>query len=233
MVLYPFETQLVLAGDNLGVVVSNATITIYAPSDTNMVTPLTLKDPTGVPLANPLQASANGFLPPFQATLPQVMWSGGGYAGYLNSFQGLLDAALAAQAAAEAAVGGATGLPSGGADGQFLGRAAGHPLWVAAPTGGTVNASDVDTIIADKVQAGTGATVSALDNRYRQNGAVPVADLPAGSTVVVRKTGSSWPARPTTRSDIVCIWVGADPDPAIITTGTSGALNNVDIRMAI
>lgn len=232
MPLYPFETQLVLASDATGIVVANALVTIYAPSDTNRTSPLTLTDPTGLPLSNPLQASAQGFLPAFQASMAQVMWSGGGYIGYLNSFKGMLDAAVAAQAAAEAAQASATGLPAGGTDGQVLGRAAGQPVWVAAPSS-SVSPADVDTIVANAVQSGTGAAVGALDNRYKQDGITPISELPAGSTLVVRKTGSTWPARPTTRTDIVVIWVGVDPDPAIITTGTGGALSNVDIRMAI
>lgn len=234
MALYPFETQLVLAGDSAGVVVTNASITLYAPSDTTLSSPIALKDASGLPVSNPLQASAQGFLPAFQAEVPQVLWSGGGYIGYINSFDGVLNAALAAQAAAEAAATGAAGgVPAGGSNGQVLGKVGGMTQWVDQTGGGSVNAGDVDTIVGDLVGSGTGATVGSLDQRYRQPGIVPVVDLPAGATVVVRKTGSTWPARPTNRTDIVVIWVGADPDPAVITSGTGGAMNNVDIRMAV
>ena len=57
-----------------------------------------------------------------------------------------------------------------------------------------------------------------------------VADLPAGSTVTVAKSGGSWPARPTSRNDIVVQWKGPEPSPAIVSSGTGGMLDNVDIR---
>lgn len=232
MALFPFETQLVISSEITGLVVKNAQVTIYATTDTNLTSPLALVDPKGLPISNPMTSTAEGFLPPFQATQSQVMWSGDGYIGYLSSYQGLLTAALAAQAAAESATTGGGQLPTGGADGQILGRAAGAPLWIN-PANGSVEPGDVDSIVSSLINSGVGATVGSMDTRYKKLGVVPVDDLPAGSTVVVRKSGASWPARPTSRSDIIVFWVGADPDPAIISSGTGGALNNVDIRMAI
>jgi len=61
--------------------------------------------------------------------------------------------------------------------------------------------------------------------------AVNIAGLPAGSVVAVRKVDGVWPARPTARADIVVHWVGADPDPVIVASGTGGALDNVDVRI--
>ena len=57
-------------------------------------------------------------------------------------------------------------------------------------------------------------------------GSVTIADLPAGSVVYARyNTGtSSWPARPTSRTDIMVHWVGGDD-----STPPSGAIANVDI----
>lgn len=55
------------------------------------------------------------------------------------------------------------------------------------------------------------------------------ANLPAGTTLTVVKSGS-WPARPTARTDIVVQWKGPDPSPAIISSGTGGMLDNVDMR---
>lgn len=69
------------------------------------------------------------------------------------------------------------------------------------------------------------------------SGLLSIARLPAGSTVVVRKTGGIWPGgdadtgvRPTSRSDITVIWQGADPSPDIVASGTGGMLDNVDVR---
>lgn len=114
MALYPYETQLVLSGDSVGVVVQDASVTIYAPSDTTLTSPLALVDSAGLPMPNPITASPQGFLPAFQAPLSQVMWSGGGYTGYINSYKGMLDAAVAAQVAAEkASISGDAGLVRG------------------------------------------------------------------------------------------------------------------------
>ncbi len=58
------------------------------------------------------------------------------------------------------------------------------------------------------------------------------ANLPAGTTITVAyDTGSSsWPARPTSRTDIIVQWKGPDPSPAIVESGTGGMLDNVDVR---
>lgn len=57
-----------------------------------------------------------------------------------------------------------------------------------------------------------------------------VADLPANTTITVSKSGGTWPARPTSRGDIVVQWKGPDPSPAIVSSGTGGMRDNVDIR---
>jgi hypothetical protein len=62
-------------------------------------------------------------------------------------------------------------------------------------------------------------------------GASPTyANLPAGSTITVAKSGGVWPARPTSRSDIIVQWKGPDPSPSIVSSGTGGMLDNVDMR---
>lgn len=66
---------------------------------------------------------------------------------------------------------------------------------------------------------------------------VPVANVAAGAMIAVVKTGGVWPGgtastgvRPTSRSDVVVAWIGADPSPAIVASGTGGMLDNVDLR---
>jgi len=44
------------------------------------------------------------------------------------------------------------------------------------------------------------------------------------------KSGSTWPVRPTTNASTVVFWVGADPSPAIVSSGTGGMYNN-DVRV--
>jgi hypothetical protein len=56
-------------------------------------------------------------------------------------------------------------------------------------------------------------------------------DALPGLVIAVRKSSGAWPARPTARPDIVVHWIGADPDPVIVTSGTGGALDGVDIRV--
>jgi hypothetical protein len=67
-------------------------------------------------------------------------------------------------------------------------------------------------------------------------GPVDIADLPAGSLVVVKKAAGIWPGgdadtgvRPTTRTDITVAWQGADPSPAIVGSGTGGMYEG-DVR---
>lgn len=47
--------------------------------------------------------------------------------------------------------------------------------------------------------------------------------LPSGTTLTVVKSGSVWPNRPTSRTDIVVVWKGAAPAPA---TGGTGMISN-------
>ncbi|MBL8121551.1 hypothetical protein JNM87_02270 [Candidatus Saccharibacteria bacterium] len=65
----------------------------------------------------------------------------------------------------------------------------------------------------------------------QSSGSVTIADLPAGTTLTVSKSAGVWPARPTSRSDIVVQWKGPDPSPSIVSSGTGGMLDNVDIRL--
>lgn len=63
-------------------------------------------------------------------------------------------------------------------------------------------------------------------------GAPTLANIPAGSTITVLKDATTgWPARPTSRTDVIVAWKGADPSPSIVSSGTGGMLNNVDYRL--
>jgi len=80
----------------------------------------------------------------------------------------------------------------------------------------------VDSSLATK--ADTSHTHSA-DDIVDQT--LDIARLPAGSTVVNAWTGSAYPNRPTSRSDIIVIWRGPQA-PAI---GGVGALAGVDLNL--
>lgn len=127
MPLYPFEMQIAVDAINPDTVVQGGLVTIADP-DTGSA--ITLVDPNGLPMPNPIETSAQGFIPAFQATLPHVKWSDGTYAGYLSSYKGLLDEAVAARLAAEAAA--LAAVPPGGTTGQALTKVTGtdgHVAW--------------------------------------------------------------------------------------------------------
>lgn len=198
MALYPYETQLALSGDGGNPVLIGAVVTIYDPSDTGLGSPVALVDTAGNPMTNPIQVSGSGFVPAFQASIPQVMWVGGGFAGYLNSFQGLLTEVRSIRDTFTTA---SQSVPSGGVDGQVLTKDGGVDYitrWSTPAAGGT----------------GGGGTPTG-----------------GGAVQFVRKTGSTWPARPTASTDVIVLWIGADPSPTIVASGTGGMLDNIDIRM--
>lgn len=74
-------------------------------------------------------------------------------------------------------------------------------------------------------------TDSKWENKQVTGGGAPtLANMPAGTTITVAKSGSTWPARPTSRTDLIVQWKGPDPSPSIVASGTGGMLDNVDIR---
>lgn len=96
MVDYPYRMQLAEDPSAPGNVARNAEVTFYDPADTAGTTPLTLKDPSGLPLANPVTTTSDGFIPALIGPVPEMMWKGAGYTGYLSSYEGLRDEAQAA-----------------------------------------------------------------------------------------------------------------------------------------
>jgi hypothetical protein len=88
------------------------------------------------------------------------------------------------------------------------------------------NAGDASTVLA-----GDGSLLPISSNFTAPGHTHIVNELPAGAVLYRRYTGSSWPARGTTRTDVTVIWVtvtAADPNPAIDSTF---ALNNVDLLL--
>lgn len=75
------------------------------------------------------------------------------------------------------------------------------------------------------------SSVGKWKNAAAPAGGGTVETIPPGSTLTVQKVNGAWPARPTGRSDVTVQWKGPDPSPAIVTSGTGGMLNNIDIRL--
>lgn len=118
MTLYPFEVQLAVDASNAETVIRSGNVTFYDPSDTEFSNPIDLVDTAGITTPNPMTTTAAGLTRAFQAEIPHVVWSDGTYSGYLSSYKGLLDEAIAAREAAEEAI--INGVPTGGEPGQIL-----------------------------------------------------------------------------------------------------------------
>lgn len=141
-----FTFEQVFAADpaNPANIATNAAITIFAPGDATQ-TPLTITDPSGAPLGNPIMVNANGFGSAFaHATLDRVAWAGGGFTGYFTSYEGIKQVAVDAQTAAEAAA------TTAGADAAAVATAA-----IGDAT------ADADAAAASAATAATNAAASA------------------------------------------------------------------------
>lgn len=98
---------------------------------------------------------------------------------------------------------------------------------------GAVGATETSSAIEKTTNKGAASGYADLD----ASSLLPISRLPAGSTLIARKVGGNWPGgtastgvRPTARADITVNWVGPDPSPAIVGSGTAGMLDNVDLR---
>lgn len=54
------------------------------------------------------------------------------------------------------------------------------------------------------------------------SGVFAIGRIPVSVMLSVKKSGSTWPNRPTSDPAVVVQWIGADPSPSIVTTGTAG-----------
>ena len=163
---YTFDNLFAADPSNPTNVAANASILLYDPADPTKA-PVTITDPTGSPIPNPVTVNKNGFGPAMQhATLDRLAWEGGGFSNFITSYEGIKNEAVSARTAAQeaAATAGADAvvrLDELIAAGEFEG-----------PTGpltnlsiGTVEATPgnplTDEIIASEITSGT-ATTAAL-----------------------------------------------------------------------
>jgi len=113
------------------------------------------------------------------------------------------------------------GLPNGAVTAAKLATA-------VAPAAGEIlswTGTELDWIPAPAGGGGGSSNASDLTS-----GTVAIDRLPAGTVLAVTRVSGSWPARPTARADVTCWWIGADPSPAIVTSGTGGMRSGIDIR---
>lgn len=166
---YTYEQVFAADPANPANIAQNAAITIFAPGDVTM-TPLTITDPDGTPLPNPIPVNANGFGSAFaHATLDRVAWAGGGFTGFFTSYEGMKQVAVDAQAAAEAAA------ATAGADAAAVAEAA-----IAGAT---------DEATAAAASAATAATNAASSATAAANAAALVG-APADTAIAAAVNGS-------------------------------------------
>jgi hypothetical protein len=115
-----------------------------------------------------------------------------------------------------------------------------HDYAASGHTHTVADVSNYDTATRDKIDdtiiAGSGITklYSGGTLTLSASGGITSVgydDLPAGTTLTVLKSGGVWPARPTSRADVIVAWKGADPSPSIVSSGTGGMLDDVDYRL--
>ena len=83
--------------------------------------------------------------------------------------------------------------------------------------------------LATRIQALAVAVATEIKSIRTTAGSI--ASLPPGSYVRVDKAGGVWPARPTTRTDIVVVFRGADPDPATVVPPSVAGMYSGDERL--
>lgn len=99
----PYSFDQIFAADpsTPGKVASNGVVTIFTPGDTTQA-PLAITTVDGLALANPIQVNDAGYGPAFMhATLDRVAWAGGGFEGFLTSYDGMKEEAVAARVSAQ------------------------------------------------------------------------------------------------------------------------------------
>jgi hypothetical protein len=170
---YSFDQIFAADPANPANVAQNASVTIFAPGDATM-TPLTITDPDGTPLPNPIPVNANGFGPAFMASIDRVAWEGGGFTGFFTSYEGMKQVALDAQTAAENAA------ATAGADAAAVAtaaigdvtadaaaaQAAAEAAAVSAANAAATASAPADTAIAAAVSNSGSASRAALNATY-------------------------------------------------------------------
>jgi hypothetical protein len=146
------------------------------------MTPLSITDPDGTPLPNPIPVNANGFGSAFaHATLDRVAWAGGGFTGFFTSYEGMKQVAVDAQSAAEsaaatagaeaaavaeAAIAGATDEATAAAASAATAATNAASSATAAANAAALVGAPADTAIAAAVNNGASATKAALNATY-------------------------------------------------------------------
>lgn len=176
---YPLDMQLVVDPLNPENVVRDGAVYLYDPSDEEGVSPIVLKDPSGLPLPNPLISNAFGFISPSIVTIPKVKWKSGEFEGFFFSYDGLRNEAIAARAAAESAALSANTAATDAAavtEAALAGAVADAEAAAAsAASAAALVGAPADTAVQTLINASGSATRSALDATIATETAAPIA----------------------------------------------------------
>lgn len=209
---YTFDQIFAADPSNLDLIAANSEVLIFAPDDP-LKTPVQLLTPDGLALPNPLLTNAHGFGPAFMtAELDRVAWEGGGLGGFLTSYEGMKNEAVAARdaadlAASNAGAAAASELLERIAAGEFNGRDGSNVVptseAIAAEleTEGTRARAALDAEVAEVIAAqGTGPLDGLTD--------VETAGVVSGQVLGYDEAASLWgpltlPAAPELPADLV------------------------------
>jgi hypothetical protein len=176
-VAYTFDNLFAADPSNPTNVASNASILLYDPADPTKA-PVTITDPTGSPIPNPVTVNKNGFGPAMQhATLDRLAWEGGGFSNFITSYEGIKNEAVSARTAAQeaaatagtdaaavadAAIGTATDEATAAAAAAEAAAAAADASALAAANSAALVGAPADNAIATAINASGSATKTAL-----------------------------------------------------------------------
>jgi len=195
-VAYTFDNLFAADPSNPANVAANASILLYDPADPTK-TPVTLSDPTGSPIPNPVTVNKNGFGPAMQhATLDRLAWEGGGFSNFITSYEGIKNEAVSARTAAQeaaatagadaaavadAAIGTATDEATAAAAAAAAAADAADASALAAANSAALVGAPADNAIATAINASGSATKTALSATYSPLGIKGAAVPPSGA----------------------------------------------------
>ena len=85
--------------------------------------------------------------------------------------------------------------------------------------------------VAGQASAAAGVAENLEDRVVALENGAAAGAIAAGTVLGVNKAqnGGTWPDRPTSRTDVTVMWVGAEPSPPSVTSGTGGMYDH-DLR---
>jgi hypothetical protein len=186
-VAYTFDNLFAADPSNPTNVASNASILLYDPADPTKA-PVTITDPTGSPIPNPVTVNKNGFGPAMQhATLDRLAWEGGGFSNFITSYEGIKNEAVSARTAAQEAAATA-GADAAAVATAAIGTATDEATAAAAAATAAADAADASALAAANSAALVGAPAdNAIATAINATGSATKAALSATIATVTNE----------------------------------------------